>query len=214
MDQRERVGDYTEAFQAALDGRQMKTWTIMPGIIQSFDATKMTCEVQVALQGKQTKSDGTQEDITLPVLVDCPISYPRGGGFTLTFTPVKDDECLVFFASRCIDAWWQQGGVQPQQEFRMHDLSDGFVFVGISSKPNVIKNIKANAAQLRSDDGKCYLEVAAQDITAVGPINIDLESPVVDTSDNLNVGTGATGTFTTGTGQTVTVADGIVTNIF
>lgn len=44
--------------------------------------------------------------------------------------------------------------------------------------------------------------------------SIALETPEVDASDNLSVGNGATGTFTTGTGQTVDVIDGIVVNIY
>lgn len=36
----------------------------------------------------------------------------------------------------------------------------------------------------------------------------------VETSDNVAVGNGASGTFTTGTGQTVDVLDGIVVNIY
>lgn len=42
---------------------------------------------------------------------------------------------------------------------------------------------------------------------------IKLEAPVVECTQVLKVGVGASGTFTTPTGQVVTVQDGIVTNI-
>jgi hypothetical protein len=43
---------------------------------------------------------------------------------------------------------------------------------------------------------------------------IVLDAPVVKATQTLQAGNGASGTFTTPTGQTVTVQDGIVTNIF
>lgn len=124
----------------------------MPGIIQSFDATKLSCTVQVALEGTQTKPDGSQVQLTVTVLVDVPVQFPRGGPYIFTFPVAKGDECLVVMASRCIDAWWQSGGVQKQQEFRMHDINDGFAVMGFFSNPNVPANFQTAAAELRSLD--------------------------------------------------------------
>lgn len=175
MDQREQSGDHTEALQAMLDGRQARLWTSMPGIIQSFNAAKMTAEVQIALMGLQTKEDGSQTAIQISLCVDCPVQLPSGGGFTLAFWPEQGDECLLVFASRCIDAWWQSGGVQKQQEFRMHDLSDGFAVLGFKSMPNAIPAIKRHAVQLRSNDGSTYMEINAdQQFKVLAPGGIDL----------------------------------------
>jgi phage gp45-like len=44
--------------------------------------------------------------------------------------------------------------------------------------------------------------------------HIGLTAPQIDVTGNFSVSTGATGTFTTPTGDTVTVVDGIITNIF
>jgi hypothetical protein len=49
MDQRERSGDFTEALRTAMDGRQAKMWTALPGIIQSFNRGKMTAVVQTTV---------------------------------------------------------------------------------------------------------------------------------------------------------------------
>jgi hypothetical protein len=77
----------------------------------------------------------------------------------MTF-PVKDgDEGLVVFASRCIDKWWRDGGVQEQTEYRMHDLSDGFAIPGFRSQKRTLDNVSTTAVQLRSDDGKKYVEL-------------------------------------------------------
>ena len=61
--------------------------------------------------------------------------FPGGGGWSITFPVSKGDEALVVFASRCIDDWWQSGGVGIQPDLRMHDLSDGFAIIGPRSQP-------------------------------------------------------------------------------
>lgn len=186
MDQREQSGDHTEALQAMLDGRQARLWTAMPGIIQSFNAAKMTCEVQISIMGLQTKPDGSQQAVKIALCVDCPVVFPSGGGFMLTFYPEQGDECLLVFASRCIDAWWQSGGIQKQQELRMHDLSDGFAIPGPRSVPNALTNIKEHAVQLRSNDGNTYMEINSdQKFKVVAPGGITLNGVTIDSNGNV-----------------------------
>ena len=101
--------------------------------------------------------------------------FPSGGGFTLTFPLAVGDEVYVALAERCIDGWWQSGGVQPQAEFRMHDLSDGFCFPKVWSQAKKITSPSITTAQLRSDDGVLYVELAAAhvcNIVAPGGVNI------------------------------------------
>lgn len=138
----------------------------MPALIESFDPAAMTCTAQPTIQGKQTLQDGSSKMIDMPLLLDCPVEFAGGGGWTLTFPIAKGDECTVKFASRCIDAWWQAGGVQPPAEYRMHDLSDGFAFVGPRSQPNVLAGINMTGAELRADDGSVTLALAAGAIIA------------------------------------------------
>jgi hypothetical protein len=45
-------------------------------------------------------------------------------------------------------------------------------------------------------------------------VTIALDAPTVTTTGSMDVGNGATGTFSTSGGQTVTVQDGIVINIY
>ncbi|MDU9086154.1 Gp138 family membrane-puncturing spike protein, partial [Klebsiella pneumoniae] len=74
--------------------------------------------------------------------------------------------CLVIFADRCIDFWWQSGGIQEPVDERMHDLSDAFCIVGPQSQAKKIGGISTTAAQLRTDDGSAFIEVAAgHDVT-------------------------------------------------
>src|ERR1700735_994974 len=102
MDPRERTGSTQLAIGAALDGRQAQIWTCLPGIIQSFNAAKMTCEVQPTIQGQFRNQQGVYQNVTMPLCVDCPVVFPGGGGFIATFPVASGDEVLIVFASRCI----------------------------------------------------------------------------------------------------------------
>ena len=154
-----QIGDENLLLQQFFSGKQAGIWTAIPGIIQSFDPEALTCEVQPAIKGRRREADGTIKVENLPLLLDCPVVFPRGGGCSLTFPIKPGDECLVVFASRGIDFWWQNGGIQPPPEPRMHDLSDGFVIPGPYSQPKKIGNVNTSAVQLRSDDGEAYLEI-------------------------------------------------------
>lgn len=193
MDRRERYEHPEEPIRAAIQGERLDIWTALPGIIQSYDVTEdggMTCSVQPAIQAQITSQvDGSKTWVNLPLLVDCPVYFSSGGGCTLTFPLAEGDECLVIFASRCIDAWWQNGGVQQQAEFRMHDLSDGFVFAGVRSKPRLLPNLSTSKVQLRSDDGLVYFDLhpTTHAITLVAPGDVDITAPTVAIHGNLTV---------------------------
>jgi hypothetical protein len=137
MDRRERADDPEAALKAALRGFQAGLWTAMPATLQSYDAAKLTCSAQPTIQAVLQAKDGTFSNLTMPLCVDCPVIFPSGGGFTLTFPLAAGDEGLLIFASRCIDQWHAQGGTQAQAERRMHDLSDGFFLPGPRSRPHV-----------------------------------------------------------------------------
>lgn len=148
----------------------------MPGMIEKVNLAQMTCEVQITIKAQITNPDASTEWVALPLLVDCPLVFPCGGGFTLTFPVTPGDEVLVVIANRCIDAWWQSGGVQVQADLRLHDLSDGFALPGPRSLPNVIPAISSSAVQLRNDVGTAFMEIQADaSIRLKTPADLKLE---------------------------------------
>lgn len=231
MDLRERLTDPEEALRVALYSLQGRMWTAMPGVIQSFDPVAMTCVVQPAVQQRATqltadKKRTTTQYRTMAQCLDCPVVFPQGGGCALTFPLQPGDECLLVFASRGIDFWWQQGGVQPPADARMHDLSDGFVIPGPFSQPRKLANVSPTATELRSTDGSMSisLDPAAPGITiqaspdcvvAITPGGVTISGPNGNllTEGDAGGGIGASGTFATMTGQIVTVTDGLITNL-
>ena len=176
----ERLGDLSTLLDEHFVGMQAMLWTAVPGIIESYDASEMTCSVIPAILGKVAKEDGSIEAVQLPMLIHCPVIFPRGGGCSLTFPLKKGDECLVVFSARAIDFWWQSGGVQPPAETRMHDLSDGFVLPGPYSQKQKISSPSTSEVVLRSDDGSASvaLNPSSHKITIVAPGDLDITGDV------------------------------------
>ncbi|QYY30231.1 hypothetical protein K2O51_22935 [Cupriavidus pinatubonensis] len=205
MDRRERVDDPEVALREAFDGLRAGIWTALPGIIQSFNDDAMTCEVQPTIKVPVRQIDGSIVTVALPLLVDCPVQFPSGGNCSLTFPVKLGDECLVVFASRCIDSWWQSGGVQEQAELRMHDLSDGFVLLGFRSKPRALTGISTSTTQLRNDAGDTYVDLdpAGKIVKVKAPGGITLDAPMVTMTGAIAVqNSGGAGTACAITGNT------------
>jgi hypothetical protein len=182
----------------------------MPGIIQSFDPGNEnrppTCVVQPAIKGQLGG-----KSVSLMPLVDVPVIFPRGGGVTLTFPIKAGDECLLIFADRCIDFWWQSGSVQEPVDPRQHDLSDAFAIVGPQSGATKISNISMTAAQFRSDDGLAYLEINptthAMNIVAPGGLNVTTPTATFSAAVTVN------GLFTFLGGMVGSAVSGVATKI-
>lgn len=129
-------------------------------------------------------------------------------------------------------------GTQRQNEVRRHYIHDCGFIPGMWSQPNVLTAYSGTSTQLRSDDGSSIVDVAgAAGTTSVSAalssvaldgtatridapsITLTAETGNVEISgdlqadDNVYVGSGASGTFSTPTGQTVTVQNGIIIDI-
>jgi hypothetical protein len=157
MDPRERLDDSQDAIHTAISGVLAGLWTALPCIVDTVNLGAKTITAQPAIKAFIDQADGSTKAVTMPLLLDVPIVYQRGGGGTLTFPVAPGDECLVIFASRAIDVWWQSGGVQVPNEGRRHDLSDGFALVGPFSQATNIGAISSSEVQLRSNDGQAVI---------------------------------------------------------
>lgn len=155
----------------------------LPCIITSFNSKKQTCEAQPTIKGKVTQHDGKIESVNYPLLVDVPVIFPASGGVTMTFPVKAGDECLIVFADRCIDFWWQNGDIQESGDSRKHHLADGIAILGVRSVPSVIKNISNESMQIRSNDGSSFIELNPQ----TKNINVKTPSSVTVNAENIDM---------------------------
>lgn len=172
---------------SVLQGFQSELWTAMPAAVKSYYPGSQSADLIPALKVRIRNSDGSTYWTTIPNLLDCPVQFPGGGGFTLSFPLSPGDEGLVVFSTKCIDAWWesgmnQDGSGQQCPDLRLHDLSDGFFIPRVCSKPKVPPNLSTDTCQLRSDDGDSYMELAGGHIiNIVAPGGINIIGPTVFT---------------------------------
>lgn len=175
MDRASLLNDPEIAIKTALESWQAGMWTAMPGIVQSIDFTKLTCTVQLAIQGTVSDETGATQNVNYPVLADVPIVFPGSAGFIITLPLAAGDEVLVVFASRCIDAWWQSGGTANQpMEARMHDLSDGFLIPGPRSLKNIPGSISTTGLQIRNKVGTSVIEMSADGKIRITATEVDI----------------------------------------
>jgi hypothetical protein len=195
MERAERIaGDVgvgrEESLAKALEGWEAEMWGALPGAIVSINFSSaangahqpFTCDVQPMIKGRKRNQDGTFSPWTaMPLIPDVPIQFPGGGGWSLTFPLAPGDEGLLIFCSRCIDYWHllgagADGRGQPQAEFRMHDLSDAIFIPKLWSRPKIIPNVSAAAAQLRSDDGLTYVELAPGGLARIQAADVQVHA--------------------------------------
>lgn len=223
ISQSQLQGDQFENDNEHFQSKQAGIYTSLPGVVISYDPTTNTASVQPAIQGIWYQSiDGVSASqfVNLPTLIFCPVIFSHGGGIWSTYPIHKGDECLITFSCRCIDSWWQNGAYNSStqaitpgrpMEFRMHDLSDGFVQIGPCSVPNVIPNISTTSFQLRTAAGTTYIEIVpgTNQINIVGAAslninttgNTNITAPTVAITGNLTVsGTIDSGGNITGNG--------------
>lgn len=223
-DRRELVYDPEELYRTVIESLLTRVWTAMPCKILAFYPSDMTVDCQPSFNGQFTAPDGSTIELQMPVLPKVPVQFPGGGGCSLTFNPVAGDECLVVFASRCIDAWWTQGFMDPNKsnalglpfnpsntppEIRRHNLSDGIALLGVRNKTRSYVPV-TGGAQLQSDDGQAYVQLNlsnhAVNIVAPGGVNINgaVISAAGEITDALGkvLGTHTHGGVTTGSGTT------------
>lgn len=175
------------------------------GQIQSFDGSKQTAQVQLLF--KRVLNDGSIADY--PVLVDCPVFTLQGGGAALEMPIAAGDQCIVLFADRNLDAWFQNGAAAAPFDARCHDLSDGMCLVGINPLNKALSAFPTDHARLflGSTEIKVYgnkIELSSSGAT------ISLESGLISiangTTNLLTVLNGLIDTLTA-----ITVQDGSAT---
>lgn len=189
MDPRQRYEDDEELYRVVLESFKAELTTAFVANIVSYDATTGLCVVQPGIKGIQFLSDGTAKFITPTVIADIPVVFQRTGTVGLTLPVQKDDPCLVVINSRCIDSWYQSGGIQPPARLHLNNIDDGFALVGPFTRPTQWTNVSATTAQLRSMDGSTSIELdpAGQIVNVHAPGGMNITAPLLTINGNVKI---------------------------
>lgn len=177
--------------------------TAIPVKVENFNPQNqtVTCVAQIknVLIEANEAGEILQKNVEIPPLVDVPVSFPRGGGFAITFPLQAGDEGFVVFSERCIDGWWQSGKASEPLDYRFHDLSDAMFVPGVCSVPNAVSNFFTGGISLQTLDGKTFIHLEKGTITIQGDI---IHKGNTTQTGNLNQ-TGSTTVSETVTAQNV-----------
>lgn len=165
--------------------------TALPGIIESFNSIDQTVSVQPAIKRVFKTDDGDKEILipqNLPLLINVPVIYPRGGGFSLTFPVKQNDECLIIFCERAIDDWHKKGGINKPANKRFHSFSDAVALIGLSSIPNNVPNYNTNHVELKKDDNSVNIVLRNDgNVEVNASIKVTINAPESQITGNLDV---------------------------
>ena len=200
------------------------------GIVDEFYPNEKKVKVYIA--NKVTvglNKDGTQIVEDYPPIF-AKVHYLGWGDIGITYPITKGMEGILLFNDREIESWYLNGQINPVAHNRCHSLSDALFICGVHSMPNMIElvadclNIFYKNTFIRllentiSIKGDTTLEgnltqtgnyAQTGNITQTGSIT----SSGTITGASLNAGDGASGTFMSDDGKTITVVNGIVTGI-
>jgi hypothetical protein len=154
----DRDPEIVEAVSRAIRMELARVRTLIPGIVQSFDATTQRATVQAGVQLRL--ADGST--IAEPIFADVPVAYPGAGGYAIYWPLAVGDEVLVGFAERSIDEWLERGGYnRVVGDPRRFSGQDALVLPGVRSKGNALASAArgTDALTLSSADGATRVEI-------------------------------------------------------
>jgi len=177
--------DLTTVLKGVINKVGLQLNCVRVGIIQSFNATDLTAEVQIA--NKRTlgiNQDGTQQTKDY-ALVTAKICYCTP---FITYPIKQGDECILLFNDREIESWFISGEVQPEAYPRMHDLTDCIAIVGLRSLATMIE-IMANTLHLFYGGSDIQIKDGSITQTSGNGSKLILDSLITIENDAQNLGT-------------------------
>lgn len=150
----------------------VRTNTCMPGIVVSFNRTLRTADVQPAPKRK-LRGGGWQD---LQVIRNCPVAYPSGSGFGMTWDLAPGDAVMLVFAQRSLLRWTGGSvGTYEPGDTRIHDLNDAWV-VPAGPPASVPMQAAANKLVIATHAGGTKIEIdkttGKVDITTTGAVEV------------------------------------------
>lgn len=121
-----------EVIRGAIAGKLLDVHTALPGRVKTYDADKQVADVIPMVRGVIFTEDDEAVLEELPVIPNVPVSWPRGGGYSLQFPLAPGDHGLLVFNEACIAQWRVSGEMSEPGDLRRHDLSYPVFFPGIA----------------------------------------------------------------------------------
>ncbi len=154
-----------ELLNLILDHRLRELHTALPGRVESYDASKQTCDVLPMLKKQTPNGQGGYTTEDLPVLPNVPVAFPRGGGgFFMSFPLSKGDFVMLVFHERAIGAWRKKGEATAPGDLRMHSLAGAVAYPGLYPNDDALDDASDSLMVLGKDGADGQIAIAASEI--------------------------------------------------
>ncbi len=138
---------------AAIDARLVNVHTHLPAHIESYDAVRQRCSVQVETRQGRFLEDGSRVADVIAVISDVPVLFSSGGGFRTTYPLQRGDQVWLEISEASLALWKPRGGdVDPADDRRMH-LSDAVAVTGLRDGAHPLANCPTDRMSLGHDTG-------------------------------------------------------------
>ena len=149
-----RTPTWSEVIKGAIDASLTDVHTCIPCTVTRYDASKQMVDVKPAIKISHEDEEGERQVSSIPVIVNCPIVYPGGGGLVMMFPIAVGDTGMIMFAESSMDKWLAHGGsdIDPGYDQRFH-LSDGVYLPGVRPFSNARQTSPGAAVVIGTDGG-------------------------------------------------------------
>jgi len=210
LDQSTTSSEYNALFFKVMGILAGNNFNVPVKIIAVSSAGELAMAGRVDVQPMINQITGDGVAIPHGVIHGIPYFRMQGGTDAIILDPKVGDYGIMMCADKDISSLKANRSVSNPGSARVHDLSDGIYFGGLlNGVPTQFMRFYNGGIEIRSPD---RITQNTMDWTTNAPF-VQFNGNV-GVSENLTVGNGASGAFTTVEGLTVTVQDGIVTNIF
>ncbi len=114
--------------QEAIDSALIDVHTGLPGVVQSYNDTTKTCEIEIQTKRMLEKQDGTYASEELPILVNVPISNAGSSEYVTAYALSPGDTGMVMFSETSLDQWRTKGELTSPSDIERHGLSGGVFY--------------------------------------------------------------------------------------
>lgn len=125
-----------------------KIYTSIPAIVDSYNSSTKRANVVPALNRVYT--DGSIK--SLPVVIDVPVVFPSGGGFTVTMPITKGDSVLLVFSQRGLTNFKKTFAQATPDDDSLLSLKDAVAISGFGALN--ITPTSSTGATIQDNDGE------------------------------------------------------------
>lgn len=153
---------FEDAIEQAIQAGVASVRTVLPGRVLSYDHSEQRATAQPTIRSSYVDPDTEERRTYLPEAIEnCPVNFPQGGEFSMTWPLKKGDTVELRVASRAMEDWLDGGGtdVRPQSP-RRHNINDIIVDPGIRSFANALQDDRIDDVAAVLNGEEIHLGVA------------------------------------------------------